>query len=124
MSSIPLTMRASVLVKTGTLVVEERPVPAVDVDQVLVKVASVGVCVIRTSHYTGGRLSAAGCWTSPSCSATSRVAPSWPSALRSTLLRDRKSRVSECLASLTLTSTGDLERPLQPRPRYGVLCRS
>jgi L-iditol 2-dehydrogenase len=56
MSSIPLTMRASVLVKTGTLVVEERPVPAVDVDQVLVKVASVGVCGSDVHFYKEGSL--------------------------------------------------------------------
>src|SRR5665647_1365906 len=56
MSSIPLTMRASVLVKRGTLVVEERPVPAVDADQVLVKVASVGVCGSDVHFYKEGSL--------------------------------------------------------------------
>jgi L-iditol 2-dehydrogenase len=56
MSSIPPTMRASVLVKRGTLVVEERPVPAVDSDQVLVKVASVGVCGSDVHFYKEGSL--------------------------------------------------------------------
>ncbi|HEY5011994.1 MAG TPA: NAD(P)-dependent alcohol dehydrogenase, partial [Acidimicrobiia bacterium] len=49
-------MRASVLVKRGTLVVEERPVPAVDADQVLVKVASVGVCGSDVHFYKEGSL--------------------------------------------------------------------
>jgi L-iditol 2-dehydrogenase len=49
-------MRASVLVKRGTLVVEERPVPTVDADQVLVKVASVGVCGSDVHFYKEGSL--------------------------------------------------------------------
>lgn len=42
--SVPDRMRASVLLERQKLVVEQRPVPALDRDQVLVKVTSVGVC--------------------------------------------------------------------------------
>ena len=44
MSEIPSTMTASVLRGVEDLVLEERPVPAPAADEVLVKVASVGVC--------------------------------------------------------------------------------
>ncbi len=44
MSSLPATMRASVLLGAGHVEVQERPVPAVPPGEVLVQVASVGVC--------------------------------------------------------------------------------
>jgi L-iditol 2-dehydrogenase len=44
MTTIPPTMRASVLLAAQSLSVEDRPVPALDADQVLVEVTAVGVC--------------------------------------------------------------------------------
>jgi len=56
MSGVPTTMRASVLTATRTLTIEERPVPTLDADQVLIKVSSVGVCGSDVHFYTEGRL--------------------------------------------------------------------
>ena len=50
------TMRASVLRGTGDLVVEERPVPEPGPHQVLVRVASVGVCGSDVHYYEHGRI--------------------------------------------------------------------
>lgn len=56
MSDIATTMRASVLMAKGTLTIEERPVPRIDADQVLIKVSSVGVCGSDVHFYAEGRL--------------------------------------------------------------------
>ena len=50
------TMRASVLESKKTLRVEERPIPVPDADQVLIKVAAVGVCGSDVHYYREGRL--------------------------------------------------------------------
>ncbi len=50
------TMRVSVLHEVGTLTVEERPVPAPDPHQVLVRIASVGVCGSDVHYYEHGRI--------------------------------------------------------------------
>ena len=50
------TMRVSVLHGVGTLTVEERPVPAPDPHQVLVRIASVGVCGSDVHYYEHGRI--------------------------------------------------------------------
>lgn len=48
---VPESMRASVLVAANTVVVEERPVPEVPRGEVLVEVASVGVCGSDVHYY-------------------------------------------------------------------------
>lgn len=50
------TMRVSVLRAKGDLVVEERPVPVPGPHQVLVRVASVGVCGSDVHYYEHGRI--------------------------------------------------------------------
>jgi L-iditol 2-dehydrogenase len=50
------TMRASVLVEKGRVRLEERPVPHPADDEVLVKVASVGVCGSDVHYYREGRI--------------------------------------------------------------------
>ncbi|TFD63229.1 NAD(P)-dependent alcohol dehydrogenase [Cryobacterium suzukii] len=52
----PTTMRTSVLLKQQELTIEERPVPTVDADEVLVKVAAVGVCGSDVHYYREGRI--------------------------------------------------------------------
>lgn len=52
----PETMRASVLTGVKTLHVEDRPVPRPAADEVLVRVAAVGVCGSDTHYYREGRL--------------------------------------------------------------------
>jgi L-iditol 2-dehydrogenase len=47
----PESMRASVLVAANTVVVEERPVPDVPMGEVLIEVASVGVCGSDVHYY-------------------------------------------------------------------------
>ncbi len=49
-------MRASYLVKQGELTVKSVPVPALDADQVLVQVASVGVCGSDVHYYQHGKI--------------------------------------------------------------------
>ncbi|WP_308468969.1 NAD(P)-dependent alcohol dehydrogenase [Rathayibacter soli] len=49
-------MRASVLLRAATLEVQERPVPVVGPDQVLVQVSSVGVCGSDVHFYREGGL--------------------------------------------------------------------
>lgn len=56
MSEIPSTMTASVLRGVRDVVLEERPVPACAPDEVLVKVASVGVCGSDVHYYQHGRI--------------------------------------------------------------------
>jgi L-iditol 2-dehydrogenase len=55
-SDIPRTMRASVLVAPKTVRLEERPVPVPADDEVLVKVAAVGVCGSDVHYYREGRI--------------------------------------------------------------------
>jgi L-iditol 2-dehydrogenase len=55
-AGIPQTMKASVLLAKGTLEVQERQVPAIDADQVLVQVSSVGVCGSDVHFYHEGAL--------------------------------------------------------------------
>ena len=52
----PATMRAAVLKHQGTMVLESLPVPQPDADQVLVKVAAVGVCGSDVHYYEHGRI--------------------------------------------------------------------
>ncbi|WP_255820597.1 NAD(P)-dependent alcohol dehydrogenase [Kineococcus sp. TRM81007] len=49
-------MRASVLVRKGVIEVQERPVPAPADGEVLVRVASVGVCGSDVHYYREGRI--------------------------------------------------------------------
>lgn len=56
MTTIPSTMRASVLTKVHSIVMEERPVPTPAPDEVLVQVASVGVCGSDVHYYEHGRI--------------------------------------------------------------------
>lgn len=53
---VPQTMRASVLHAVRDVAVEERPVPAPGPDEVLVQVASVGVCGSDVHYYRHGRI--------------------------------------------------------------------
>jgi L-iditol 2-dehydrogenase len=55
-SDVPATMRAAVLVKQGEIRIEERPLPQVGADEVLIKVASVGVCGSDVHYYREGRI--------------------------------------------------------------------
>jgi L-iditol 2-dehydrogenase len=55
-TDISRTMRASVLVARGKVRVEERPVPVPADDEVLIKVASVGVCGSDVHYYREGRI--------------------------------------------------------------------
>lgn len=55
-NTAPDTMRASVLTSQNTLQVENRAVPVPDPDQVLVKVAAVGVCGSDVHYYRHGRI--------------------------------------------------------------------
>ncbi len=54
--TLPATMRTSVLAKAGELTVEDRPVPQPAADEVLVRVAAVGVCGSDTHYYREGRI--------------------------------------------------------------------
>ncbi|HEY5223975.1 MAG TPA: NAD(P)-dependent alcohol dehydrogenase [Microbacteriaceae bacterium] len=56
MNEIPQMMRASVLLRAATLEVQERPVPSVAHDQVLIRVSSVGVCGSDVHFYKEGGL--------------------------------------------------------------------
>jgi L-iditol 2-dehydrogenase len=49
-------MRAAVLVEPGRIELEERPIPALEPDDVLVRVSSVGVCGSDTHYYRHGRI--------------------------------------------------------------------
>ncbi len=53
---LPSAMRASVLTGNNVLSVQERPVPEPGADEVLVRVAAVGVCGSDTHYYREGRL--------------------------------------------------------------------
>ncbi|WP_341482271.1 NAD(P)-dependent alcohol dehydrogenase [Arthrobacter caoxuetaonis] len=54
--SLPSTMRVSVLDAPGKLRLEERPVPVPGPGEVLVRIASVGVCGSDTHYYREGRI--------------------------------------------------------------------
>jgi L-iditol 2-dehydrogenase len=56
MTTSPPTMRASVLLAAQSLSVEDRPVPALDADQVLVEVTAVGVCGSDVHFWHDGHL--------------------------------------------------------------------
>ncbi len=56
MSSLPSTMRASVLISKGKIEMQERPVPKPLPDEVLVQVRSVGVCGSDVHYYKEGRI--------------------------------------------------------------------
>ncbi|NKX56590.1 NAD(P)-dependent alcohol dehydrogenase [Arthrobacter mobilis] len=49
-------MKASVLVKPQSVVVEERPLPALEADEVLVRVSAVGVCGSDVHYFQEGRI--------------------------------------------------------------------
>lgn len=53
---IPRTMRASVLVQPGRVEVQEVPPPALEDDQVLVKISAVGVCGSDTHFFHEGHI--------------------------------------------------------------------
>ncbi|WBU36995.1 NAD(P)-dependent alcohol dehydrogenase [Homoserinibacter sp. YIM 151385] len=56
MSEIPATMSASVLRKIHDIAIEERPTPTPAADEVLIEVASVGVCGSDVHYYAHGRI--------------------------------------------------------------------
>ena len=56
MGEIPNTMTASVLRGSEVLVLEERPVPTPEPDEVLIQVLSVGVCGSDVHYYRHGRI--------------------------------------------------------------------
>lgn len=56
MSELPETILASVLQAVGQIAIETRPVPTCRPDEVLVKVASVGVCGSDVHYYDHGRI--------------------------------------------------------------------
>lgn len=53
---VPVRMRASALLAQDELTVANRPVPEPGADEVLVRVASVGVCGSDTHYFTHGRI--------------------------------------------------------------------
>lgn len=57
---LPERMRASVLAGARSIVLEQRPLPSLDADQVLVEVTAVGVCGSDVHFWHDGRL---GDWT-------------------------------------------------------------
>jgi len=55
-NSIPRVMKAAVLRKPFDMVIEERPVPSIGEDEVLVKMIAVGVCGSDIHYYEHGRI--------------------------------------------------------------------
>jgi L-iditol 2-dehydrogenase len=55
-TTIPTTMRASLLLGQQSLAIEERPVPIPGADEVLIRVAAVGVCGSDVHYYRHGRI--------------------------------------------------------------------
>lgn len=53
---IPATMRASVLLAKEELAVEDRPVPTLAADEVLIKISAVGVCGSDVHYFKEGRI--------------------------------------------------------------------
>lgn len=56
MTSLPDTMRASVLLSANELEIQQRPVPTPDADQVLVRIEAVGVCGSDVHFFHEARL--------------------------------------------------------------------
>jgi len=56
MEQLPKTMKAAVMPKPGTIVMEERPVPQVGDHEVLIKIMAVGVCGSDVHYYENGRI--------------------------------------------------------------------
>lgn len=54
--NLPTTMKAAVMPKIGSIVIEELPVPQIGADEVLVKVMAVGVCGSDLHYYEQGRI--------------------------------------------------------------------
>lgn len=55
-TALPTTMTASVLTGVKALTVEEVPLPPVAADEVLIKIAAIGVCGSDTHYYRHGRI--------------------------------------------------------------------
>ncbi|MFE4668700.1 NAD(P)-dependent alcohol dehydrogenase [Streptomyces sp. NPDC056716] len=55
-SALPETMRASVLTRVGEIALQQREVPRPERDEVLIRVAAVGVCGSDLHHYREGRI--------------------------------------------------------------------
>lgn len=55
-AGLPDAMRAAILKRQGSMVLETLPVPAPDADEVLVQVAAVGVCGSDVHYYEHGRI--------------------------------------------------------------------
>lgn len=53
---IPKKMKTAVLMEKGRIEMEERPVPLPALDQVLVKVSSIGICGSDVHYYREGRI--------------------------------------------------------------------
>jgi len=56
LSSVPETMRASVLLGPGKVVIQERPVPSPGPGEVLIQIGSVGICGSDVHYYQHGRI--------------------------------------------------------------------
>lgn len=56
MSTVPSTMRASVLLEKQSIEMQERPVPRPQPDEVLIQVRSVGVCGSDVHYFMHGRI--------------------------------------------------------------------
>ncbi|MFB5674983.1 NAD(P)-dependent alcohol dehydrogenase [Paenibacillus terreus] len=52
----PVMMKAAVMPKPGEINIEERPVPQLQPDEVLIKVMAVGVCGSDVHYYENGRI--------------------------------------------------------------------
>ncbi|MEI7027249.1 NAD(P)-dependent alcohol dehydrogenase [Paenibacillus sp. y28] len=55
-TALPQTMKAAVMPQPGTIIIEERPVPQVRADEVLIQVMAVGVCGSDVHYYEHGRI--------------------------------------------------------------------
>ena len=55
-NSVPTRMKASVLVKPHVVEIEDRPVPRLESDEVLIKVSAVGVCGSDVHYFTDGQI--------------------------------------------------------------------
>ncbi|WP_220700603.1 NAD(P)-dependent alcohol dehydrogenase [Mycetocola lacteus] len=55
-TQLPTSMRASVLQAARQITLEERPLPHLDPDQVLVKISAVGICGSDVHYYHEGRI--------------------------------------------------------------------
>jgi L-iditol 2-dehydrogenase len=55
-AEIPTMMKAAVMPKPGEINIEERPVPQLQPDEVLIKVMAVGVCGSDVHYYENGRI--------------------------------------------------------------------